>query len=306
MQLSQAIDGYFIVRRFRLAATTQENYRFAFNKLRDYFGADKEFIDITANDIRAYLTHLEAHGLSERSLHDTRIILSSLWTFAAEEFGAPQIIKSVEAPTYIATEIVPFTQQEVQAILAAAEWTQVWNTSKGRHVRAKRPTWRRDVALITVLVDSGLRVSEAANLRIADYRQENGQLFVRRGKGKKQRSLYLGATAQRVLWRYLMSRDKVKPDDPIFCTREIKPLSRSYIGKLIGRCAANAGVQGAHPHRFRHTFAIQFLRNGGNVFELQRILGHAELDTVKIYLSIAQVDIERSQKANSPADNWRL
>jgi len=72
------------------------------------------------------------------------------------------------------------------------------------------------------------------------------------------------------------------------------------------RIGANAHVAHVHPHRFRHTFAIMFLRNGGNVFELQRILGHESLDTVRTYLALADVDIARAQRAHSPADNWRL
>ena len=68
----------------------------------------------------------------------------------------------------------------------------------------------------------------------------------------------------------------------------------------------NADVEGVHPHRFRNTFAIEFLRNGGNVFELKRILGHEQLETVETYLEIASVDIQRAQQANSPADRWKL
>ena len=61
-----------------------------------------------------------------------------------------------------------------------------------------------------------------------------------------------------------------------------------------------------HLHRFRHTFAVQFLRNGGNVFELQRILGHERMDTLHIYVTLAQSDLAAAQRAHSPADNWRL
>jgi integrase/recombinase XerD len=201
---------------------------------------------------------------------------------------------------------VPFSEGELKAILAQAEWMMVWSTRKGRQVRAKRPTWRRDLAIIVLLTDTGLRSTELCKLQVSDYQQENGRLLVRFGKGNKQRTVYLGATAQRVLWRYMMGRDRIRPADPLFVTRANKRLTRDYMTHMLRRIGDNAGVPHVHPHRFRHTFAIQFLRNGGNVFELQRILGHSELDTVKIYLSIAQIDIERAQKEHSPADNWRL
>jgi len=77
--------------------------------------------------------------------------------------------------------------------------------------------------------------------------------------------------------------------------------------RLLNRMGERAGLaKSVYPHRFRHTFSVNFLRNGGNVFELQQLLGHTSLEMIKRYAKIAQSDVEAAHRRASPVDNWRL
>jgi site-specific recombinase XerD len=87
---------------------------------------------------------------------------------------------------------------------------------------------------------------------LKDYQQDSGRLHIRHGKGNKARFVYAGIRSQKAIWRYLLERDRVQPSDTLFASKTDNAL---------------------HHNNLRHTFAIEFLRNGGNVFELKKILG---------------------------------
>jgi site-specific recombinase XerD len=90
----------------------------------------------------------------------------------------------------------------------------------------------------------------------------------------------------------------------LFVTADNRPLNRIRLGDIVEKIGKQAGISRTHPHCFRHTFAIQFLRNGGNIYSLQRILGHTTLDMVKRYLSISQIDMDRDHALASPIAHW--
>jgi len=103
---------------------------------------------------------------------------------------------------------------------------------------------------------------------------------VMHGKGDKQRTLPLGDRSRRRLWQYLTKREECSAADPLFVTKKGDAFDRDYLYRLVSRAGKRYGVSKVGPHRFRHTFAINFLRNGGNPLELQRLLGHEKLETV--------------------------
>jgi integrase/recombinase XerD len=252
MNLSQVVQGFFVVRRTRLAATTITNYRYCYDKLLTHFGHDTPFTKITADDIRRFLDYLRSTGLAERSVHDNLVICSALWTFAAGEFGFPHVVKGIEKPKYDDKLIIPFTIEETKALVTSAEWTSSWNTRTGKKARSKRPTARRDVAIILTLLDTGLRVSELCDLTVKDYQQESGRLHIRHGKGNKARFVYAGIWAQKAIWRYLLERERVRPSDALFASKTANALHRNNLRHTLKQIGNNAGVENVHPHRFRH------------------------------------------------------
>jgi len=168
----------------------------------------------------------------------------------------------------------------------------------------------RDQVIILTLLDTALRVSELVNIRLNDLWLEEGLIKVA-GKGGKERFVPIGKSIQRILWRYI-SKYRAEPATPncglLFLTADGRPMTKDRIDKKMSRYGEKAGIKGVRcsPHTLRHTAAVRFLRNGGDVFSLQRMLGHSSLEMTRHYCELADVDVKRAHLTASPVDNLML
>ncbi len=162
----------------------------------------------------------------------------------------------------------------------------------------------------TMLLDTGLRVSELTGLCLTDVSIEQGTLRVW-GKGNKERTVPLGRQSARQIWHYI-SRCRPQPSmariDQVFLTRDGRPVSIDRVQQFMMRYGIQAGLYGVRcsPHTLRHTAAINYLRNGGDVFSLQRLLGHSSLEMTRRYCQVADSDVQRVHRSASPVDNLQL
>jgi site-specific recombinase XerD len=168
---------------------------------------------------------------------------------------------------------------EVQGLLRAAG-------------QSRRALARRNYAVVQLLLQAGLRVSEAAALRIEDLeiRERQGKVRIC-GKGNKERYVPLNTPARRALQTYLDKREETSTQDPVFLSDTGAALSVRSIQSLISELARRARITriAVSAHTLRHTFALGYLKqNPGMLVELATLLGHESLDTTAIYLRIAR------------------
>jgi integrase/recombinase XerD len=171
----------------------------------------------------------------------------------------------------------------------------------------------RNRAILWVLYDTGIRISELCGLRIADFDRKRGVLTVT-GKGSKERRIALGQNCLRNLLYYL---DKQRPDeeeladwgsggeDHLFLSETRTPLTKNGVTLLFARLRKRAGIteKRISAHIFRHSFAIRYLVLGNDPFSLQELLGHEDMTTVKNYMHMNDETIQAQKRKYSPGDH---
>jgi len=169
-------------------------------------------------------------------------------------------------------------------------------------------TGYRDLSIFLFLLDSGLRVSELIGLDLDDVDLAGGCVRVRHGKGDKERIVPIGSLVQKTLWKYV-NYHRHKPLTGrvvrLFLSDYGLPLTKSGVQQMLRRYGKRAGITGVRcsPHTFRHTFAKNYLLNGGDIFSLQKILGHSSLASVRVYLNLFAADVKKQHQRFSPVDN---
>ncbi len=158
----------------------------------------------------------------------------------------------------------------------------------------------RNKAIILILLDCGIRVSELANLKIVDVDMKRGVIIVM-GKGSKQRLARLGLKTQKALWKYMLLREN--SSHWLWLNQRGERLTANGIQQMVRKLGRKLGIP-LHPHLLRHTFAISFLRNGANTFECQYALGHSSLEMTRRYCqALSFDDVFKRHQLASPVDN---
>ncbi|WP_158408460.1 tyrosine-type recombinase/integrase [Desulfosporosinus fructosivorans] len=155
----------------------------------------------------------------------------------------------------------------------------------------ERESISRDIAIITLMLNTGLRISEVASLDIEDLTMGDryGSLKVRLGKGGKFRTVPLNGDIRKALQDYLNGRAK----GPVFLSQRGKGAGRltaSGIRQVIDQYAYLAKLPDLHPHALRHTFARNLLKTGEGLEMVAEILGHKSLNTTRIYTQPSDQD----------------
>ena len=272
-----------------LAANSIESYGTDLARLRNW--ADKnelELLSLTRQDLREWLIDLGAEKLSENSKRRLISAVRGFYKFLmfdghvnknpAEDLAAPQ--KGVYLPRFL-------NRNEIESLLAAPDTS----TENGL----------RDRAILELMYASGLRVSEAANLKINDVDLDSG-IVTTTGKGSKTRRVPVGASAIEWIKSYLALRRKKEniEIDNMFVNANGSPINRQSIYLSITDYAEKCGLEGVSPHTLRHSFATHLVQNSADIRSVQQMLGHADISTTQIYTHITNTQLKKNYERFHP------
>lgn len=230
---------------------------------------------ISANDVRIFLYQIQKdRNVSDRTLETIRAIINSFFEWSTIEgyIGANpcRVIKPIK---HEVKERKPLTNLELEMVRQACKTT-------------------REQAIVEVMYSTGCRVTELERLNINDVNFDTKEVALF-GKGDKHRTSYISARAEVALKRYLAER--TDGDEALF-VYAVKPndrLKKAGIECLIKHIGNEAGIDRLHPHLLRHTMATDALSRGMDVAEIQKVLGHSNVDTTMIYAKINDTEVKR-------------
>lgn len=286
---------YYHLRIKRRSKTTLHFYRTTQRALNRYAAEGGSLPENPQNvavmDLRRFLTWLEGQGLAAGGIHAHVRSLKALFGWAKREEllpGDPSV--RLERPTLPKRRLPAMDAERISLLLTAARKTD-------------QPL--RDVAVLLTFFDTGVRLEELITLRRDDVRAEKGLLRVI-GKGDRERPVPIGTRALTAINAYLLRERQARHEgvSQLFLGRRGLPMTRSCISILLSRLSDQAGLTRAQttPHTFRRGFAVEFLRNGGDVFSLQQILGHSSLEMTRRYVTFLDEDLKAAHLRFSPGD----
>ena len=263
-----------------LSKNTRLSYAFDLKQFFQFL--DKNHItslnDLTRKDIVQFLMAEKKRGMSGATVARELVAIKVFFRYLLQEnMLNADVTDTMESPKL---------WQSLPSSLTVREMETLLNTPD-----TSTPLGIRDRALLETFYATGMRVSELADLKLDDLHFDAGYIRCM-GKGRKERVIPIGKTAQRALTEYI---DRIRPifaaKDPslrqIFLTRMGKPFSRRGLLNLVKTYSHKAGLaKNVHPHTLRHSFATHLLSNEAPLRVIQEMLGHADIGTTQIYTHV--------------------
>ena len=248
-----------------------------------------EVLDITPDLIRAFMLSLETKGRNEGGRHaafrSVRVFLR--WYEAeAEPEAWANPIRKVKPPKVTNEPIKGVTGEEVKKMLETC---------------GDNFTGVRDKAILLCLLDTGARAREFLSLNLDNVDFVSGAVDIHKGKGKKSRTVFIGKRSRKALRAYI--RLRADNDPALWVTKDNGTrLAIPSLRQVLTRHADLAGIPVPSAHDFRRAFALALLRAHVDIFSIQKLMGHSDLETLKRYLALVEDDIREAHALGSPVD----
>ena len=288
--ITRYLDGYLTARN--LAPLTRINYASDLKHLARYL---TERLGIATIDrvlprhLDGYLSTLDAKGLKGSSRRRKVATIRSFFGFLVQHGILPASPAERLLP--------PEREREDRRVLTEAEYKRLLGAVQHE---------ARDGAVIELLLQTGIRQSECAGIRLSDVHlparisRDEGNVGTLRvhGKGRKDRVVTLNHKACRALKAYRVVRPRVD-EEHLFLTKFEKPLGSRSIRGLVGKYLEEAGIAGASTHALRHTFATHHVKKGTKLDVVRQALGHESLATTSVYVGLAREVMDRELQRNA-------
>lgn len=291
MNLRDAHD-YFISAKLGegISPKTELGYRRSFQQFVDALG-DGDQIDvkrITVFAVRDFIRGLQQRELSQSTVarYVRELKVFCRWLRVEDLIPVDPFADRVKVPTTDKLLLPFIPDSDFKKLLAAC--------NRRDHLG------RRDYAILCFLWDTGVRVSELTGLQVEVVNLRSGIATVI-GKGRKERTVFFSPATRSALLGYRARLGRLATSPYFFVSRSNQPLQPNAINQMLVRISKRAGVASStNPHAFRHSFARNYLMAGGDLHSLQRLLGHATLEVVRLYLNLSTEDLATKHEQFSP------
>lgn len=254
-------QAFFNEHHAKFSSETIRGYRIA---LTQFFAfCEKDYEHVKATNIRAWLAHLEEKGLKPRSIHLKLAALKSFYNYCMEES------KVKKNPTL--TVSTPKIDDSLPYYLSKREIALLQELTR------QKP---RDRAIVETLYATGVRISELLQIKLEDVKWDSRQIWIRKGKGNKERFVLFSHDCAVRLKTYLEHREK--ESDYLFSNHRGGPLSRVFVEQQFRHFSEELGFK-VRPHTMRHTFAAHLAEKGMKFTYIQDLLGHSNINSTRIY-----------------------